>query len=142
MSSPLPWENNPIIASLQAGYIYVRTVDIHRPRPPAPVEVGQISYQGLQQTTAAGDSGEDIIRTGVACAIQANGIGKVEGRGITKSDSPGPVQWKIFFSPKALPKGILRDRDIIIDEEGYRYMVAAAYYNILGYRADTIRLEA
>jgi hypothetical protein len=140
--SSLPWENNPLVSSLQAQYLYVRTVAIHRPRPPTPVEVGQISYQGLQQTTAAGDSGEDIIQTGVACAIQCFGLGKAGGPGITKSDSPGPVQWRIFFSPSALSKGALRDRDILIDDEGYRYDVGAAYWNVLGYRADCIRLEA
>jgi hypothetical protein len=36
----------------------------------------------------------------------------------------------------------IRDRDIIVDEEGYRYEVGANYWTQLGYQLSTIREEA
>jgi hypothetical protein len=36
----------------------------------------------------------------------------------------------------------IRDRDIIVDDEGYRYGVSANYWTGIGYQLDCIRLEA
>jgi len=41
-----------------------------------------------------------------------------------------------------VPKGAVRDRDILVDDEGYRYEVGHAYWNILGMKLQCIRLEA
>jgi predicted ATPase len=36
----------------------------------------------------------------------------------------------------------IRDRDIIVDDEGYRYEVGANFWTGLGYQVSTIREEA
>ncbi len=51
-------------------------------------------------------------------------------------------QWVIITDPALnLPNGTIRDRDILIDSNGYRYMVALNTWTILGYNLDCIRLE-
>ena len=56
---------------------------------------------------------------------------------------PGDItkrpQWKINTVPLAVHT--IRDRDFIIDDEGYRYMVALNGWTILGYFLDCVRLE-
>ena len=136
-----PWETVGGSRAWEEGAIYPRTVSINRPIAPTTANIGAIGYQGLEQNSTLA-TGETVIATGLACGIQAGGIGKTGGLGITKSDSPGPVQWHVYFSNAVMSKGTLRDRDIIIDDESYRYQVAAAVWTILGYRADCIRLEA
>ena len=50
--------------------------------------------------------------------------------------------WLIFTPQSALAKGTVRDRDVIVDDEFYRYEVAQAYWNRLGMKLLCIRLEA
>ena len=41
-----------------------------------------------------------------------------------------------------VPKGGIRDRDILVDDEGYRYGVASAWWTQLAYNLSCVRLEA
>ena len=50
--------------------------------------------------------------------------------------------WAIYVPPSALPRGSVKDRDIILDDEGIRYQVGQAYWEVLGYKLVCIRLEA
>ena len=108
---------------------------------PGTAGIGYIGYSGMQQTTDAGPNGEDVVASGVQCSIQAASTGRNARQGGTPSDAPGPVHWKIFMPKTALAKGQVRDRDIVIDDEGYRYHVEAAYWAPLGYQLKAIRLE-
>lgn len=122
--------------------LYPRTIDVHRPKTNAVdgsgnPQKGLVAYSGATQ----GTGGEAVIMTGIPCSIQARSVGKVEARGVTPADAPGPVQWHIYIPARSAAKGSIHDRDIIVDDESMRYQVAGAYWNILGFRLLTIRLE-
>jgi hypothetical protein len=124
--------------------IYPRRVQIRRSRTNATdpttgaLAVGLVGYSDISLTNPAG---EKIIVPNVQCSIQARGIGKARGLDVTEGDAPGPAQWRVFIPKMAVAKGIILDRDLLVDDEGYRYQVSAAYWNILGHRLDCIRLE-
>lgn len=123
--------------------IYPRTITIKRSRTAAAQtpDVGLMSYQGREQTTTPGaPEGEDTIITGVACSIQARRSGRTRGM-MVEGDVADKPEWVIMIPPRAVPQYTIRDRDIVIDDEGYRYMVAANYWNSLGWKLMTIRME-
>ena len=45
-------------------------------------------------------------------------------------------------SPRSATSYSIRDRDIVVDDEGYRYSIAAASWTVFGYQLNCIRLEA
>ena len=57
-------------------------------------------------------------------------------------DAPGPGQWVIFMPANAVVKDTIKDRDIAIDDQGYRYQLSMAEWAPLGYQLIGIRLEA
>jgi hypothetical protein len=128
--------------------LYPRRVKLRRSRTNAidpttgAKAVGLVGYSGFEQDVSlTNPAGEKIIASNIKCSIQARGIGKVKGLDVTEGDAPGPVQWRVFIPKTGLAKGVVLDRDLIVDDEGYRYQVAAAYWNLLGHRLDCIRLE-
>jgi hypothetical protein len=52
--------------------------------------------------------------------------------------------WFVFLAAGMMspPLGGIRDRDLIYDDEGYRYEVGQAQWNATGYKLVAIRLEA
>ena len=121
--------------------LFPRTVDLRRSNVPmASNAKGLGGYSGREAAAAPPDpNGETVLMTGIACTIEARGIGRATG----KMTLPGNVtvhpQWRIITVP--LPLYTIRDNDILIDDEGYRYQVAMNQWGILGYTLDCIRLE-
>lgn len=103
--------------------------------------IGLTGYSGATQSTQSGDpQGETVLFTGVPATIQATAAGRKKD-GTLASDAVFAPTWEIY-APKSLARGSVRDRDIIIDDEGYRYEVGQAEWEVLGYRLTCIRLEA
>lgn len=142
----LPWEDNATAVPWEWNGLYSRTVTITRPIPnvqTSGVAVGLQGYSGLTESVGpTGLGGETTIASGLYCSIQARAMGKATGDDKLPSDSPGPPVWYIFIPESQIAKGFVRDRDVVTDDEGYRYQVASAYWNTLGYRLNCIRLEA
>lgn len=124
--------------------LYNRTMDIHRPETVAAgsPNIGLLPYSGMGQGAGTGTFGETIIQTGVPCSIQAQGMGKTRGLGLLPGDAAGPAQWHIYTPPGYLAKGTVKDRDILVDDEGYRYQVSQASFSQLGDKLVCTRLEA
>ena len=71
----------------------------------------------------------------------------VQGSGRTRSSLlPADIvyrpSWTIYIPASEVPKNGIRDRDILIDDDGYRYGVAAAMWTSLGWNLECVRLEA
>jgi len=115
------------------SFLYPRTVTLARQA--GAQAAGAVEYQGSSPTI------ETVILAGIPASIQAASTGRVTGTSLTPSAAPGPIHWRIFIPLNALAKGMVLDRDILIDDEGSRYIVESNYWNSLGYRLSAIRLE-
>lgn len=128
-----------------ASFLYPRTVQVSRSKSAAAtsVVVGLVGYSGMTTEPAPKDpQGETVLFTGIPASIQAARVGRKGSRAALPTDATFEPMWNIFIPPAALALGSVKDRDVITDDEGYRYQVAQAYWNSLGYRLDCIRLEA
>lgn len=124
--------------------IYQRTVSIRRQASPevaGSVAVGLQGYQG-RVASEASPGAETVIATGLAASIQAHSDGRAGGKNVLPGNAAAPTTWRIFIPFRALAKGVARDHDVVVDDEGYRYSVTSAYWNLLGYRLDCVRLES
>lgn len=125
--------------------LYPRTIEIHRNRTDAGAAdtvIGLAGYSGAEASTSLSDpAGEVVLFTGVAASIQAGTTGRKKDSALPQDVVTMPT-WDIYVPLSALAKGTVRDRDIIVDDESYRYEVAQAYWNILGHKLVCIRLEA
>lgn len=117
------------------------TVSVLRPisnAAAASPSVGLIGYGGvLPDIAAIGQDGESLLATGVPAAIGPTRSGTRPG-GLLPADAAGPNAYVVYLP---LPKGWLRDRDIIIDELGHRYQVSVADWTYVGCVAQATRLE-
>jgi len=126
-----------------ASFVYPRTVDIHRSETVAggSPNIGLVGYSGMAQGVG-GTLGETVIATGIPCSIQMKGMGRVKGQGLLPGDAPGPGQWAIYMPANAIIKDTIKDRDILVDDQGYRYQMSMTEWAPLGYQLIGIRLEA
>lgn len=125
--------------------LYPRTIEVHRIKSNAGSTdsvIGLTAYSGAEQSTVASDpQGEVVLFTGIGCTIQSGDTGRKKGKALPQDVFYAPT-WYIFTDPAALAKSSIRDRDIIIDDESYRYEVGQAYWIGPGYKLSCIRLEA
>lgn len=126
--------------------IYPRTVAVHRQKTVAGTTdiIGGVGYSGAEQ--GVGIEGETVLLTGLPASIQVGAAGRATKSAIAGSGLPGdavirPI-WNIFIPASAITQYSIRDRDIITDDEGYRYEVATNYWTELGYQLSTVREEA
>ena len=126
-----------------SSFLYPNTVDIHRSETVADgsPNIGLVGYSGMAQGAGSGTLGEKVIATGVPSSIQAKGMGRVKGQGLLPGDAPGPGQWAIYIPSTAVARGTIKDRDILIDESGYRYYVSMSVWTPLVWDLIAIRLE-
>jgi hypothetical protein len=134
--SPRPWE--------AAQPIYDRTVSIRRLKTEAGAgatgNIGLGGYSGAEQPTTS-PAGETILFTNVPASIQSKSLGQTLHPLVPGDVSQRP-QWVIEIPSYAgLVRYAIRDRDIILDDEGYRYGVAQNRWTVFGYRLTCIRLE-
>lgn len=126
------------------SFIYPRTCSILRAKTVAGTNdaIGDVGYSGEENSTDLADAeGETVLFSNVQCAIQAESPGRPSHMTLPQDATSRP-RWKIIIPGAAVPKGAIQDRDIIVDDEGYRYEVAQAYWNVLSTALVTIRLEA
>lgn len=83
--------------------------------------------------------GEVVLLTGISCNIESRGVGRSAGQMTLPGNVSRNPQWRIMTQP--LPIYTIKDDDILIDDEGYRYQVALNMWTPLGYTLDAIRLE-
>lgn len=103
--------------------------------------IGNVGYSGAEQ--GVGPEGETLLYSGLRASVQVGAAGRT-----TKSvDLPGDAVTKpiwIIFIPYTSGGDIydVRDRDIVVDDEGYRYVVSTNFWTGLGYQLSTVRQEA
>lgn len=122
---------------------YPRTVDVHRTKTTAgPSDaIGAEGYSGAEGGTVSPE-GEDVLFTNRIASIQVVSAGRTTINVGLPGDAVQKPVWKIFIPASAVPKYSIRDRDILIDDEGYRYHVSANEWTEAGYELSTVRLEA
>jgi len=132
---------------MTAQTLFERSCDIHRLRTVAgtgtgSTQIGDVGYSGGEQTTVPTDvEGEDVLYTAVPCGISAKTAGRTRSS-LLPADIVYRPSWTITIPPDTIPKGGIRDRDIIIDDESYRYGVSAAMWTSIGWQLEAVRLEA
>lgn len=122
---------------------YPRTISIHRSSGPATdtPNVGLVDYSGRTATTTANDPDhEQVLFTNIPAAIDGKSSGRTRGAYIPADVIEKP-EWTILIPASAVPQYSIKDRDIVVDDEGYRYGVGSAWYTILGYELWCVRLE-
>lgn len=132
-----PWET-------LNGVMFDRFVDVHRtiPQEAQFKEIGNVGYSGMESTTTpgVGVEGEQVLYVGVPATIVPKAPGR--GKGPLPADVVYKPVWTISIPGNAVPQHAIRDRDLIIDDEGYRYSVGAAGWSPMAWSLDCIRLEA
>lgn len=127
--------------------LYPRVIAVHRQRTNAVnasgvQQVGLVGYSGREQTTNTTDpAGEIVLYTNVPATIVAKTAGRIKN-GELEADFTEKPQWQISMPSSALPLYSIRDGDIIVDDEDYRYGVTQNTWTILGYQVSCVRLEA
>ena len=104
------------------SWIYPRTIAVTRPTQP--VAVGNVGYAAELPSTEA------PILSGITASIQVD-----RARGSTGIGLPGDSQktmWKVFTPLGAIALGVVHTRDIVTDDQGIRYQIAAPYWTPLG----------
>lgn len=121
---------------------YPRTVIISRNKTVAGSTdiIGNVGYSGTEQST--GIEGEVVLYSGLPASIQLKAGGRTTKSGELPGDAVTKPVWEIFIPSTDISKDSIRDRDIIMDDEGYRYEVGANYWTAFGYQLSTIRQEA
>jgi hypothetical protein len=143
-----PWEQWAVATppGLTGGsaIIYNRLIDVHRTITQATQtpSVGDTGYSGEESTTTPGPGveGEQIIYTQIPCVISVKAAGR--SKGPLQADVVYRTSWTIAVPVNAIPEFGIRDRDIILDDDGYRYIVGAAGWTALQWNLECIRLEA
>ena len=124
--------------------LFDRTIAVHRLKTVAgstDSAIGLTGYSGAEESTSPSDpQGETVLYVGIAASIDAGTLGRKKDSALPQDVVYGPT-WYIYCSVQ-LPKYSVRDRDIIVDDEGFRYEVGQAEWGILGYRLICVRLEA
>jgi hypothetical protein len=122
--------------------IYPRLIEVRRLNTVAGVAdgIGLLGYSGAEQSSSP-TQGETVLFTGIPASIQKGPAGRKKD-GALPTDSVFAPTWRIWIPLGSMAKGNIRDRDIIRDDELYRYEVSQAYWNILGYQLICIRLQA
>jgi len=128
--------------------LYPRLVDVHRSKTNATntsgtQQVGLLGYSGREQSISSSSDpeGEIILYTGLPANIVARQTGRAKTTFIPSDISERQI-WQILIPLTALPQYSVRDRDVIVDDEGYRYMVSQNWFTVLGYQLSCFRMEA
>lgn len=116
------------------SFLYPRTVSVSRPK--AQTGVGQAAYGGTTESAETAVAGAQNLPANIQLAK--------EGRKPT-ADLPGDVSkttfWKVFIPLAAVANGVIKERDVVTDDLGLRYIVTAPYWNSLGYNLFCERAE-
>lgn len=139
----LPWMKNINNAPwLTQQTLFDRTISLFRLRTLAgdTDAIGAVGYSGAE-TSALSPTGEIPTLTNIPASIQLAAAGKTTKNVDLPGDATTKAVWNIVIPASAAPLYSIRDRDLIYDDEGYRYEVGANYWDN-GYVLSAIRLEA
>jgi hypothetical protein len=132
-----------VTGGVSGNSLYPRLIDVLRSKDPQAQKTSTVGlgvYEGRTGSLDYSDpSGLMTLFSGLACAIDSHGIGRSTGAMLLPGDVVKHPQWKISIPGLALHS--IRDRDILIDDEKYRYEVAMNGWTIVGYVLNCIRLE-
>ena len=122
--------------------VFPRTVEVHRLKTVAGTTdvIGDGGYSGAEQ--GSGVAGEIVLYAGLVASIQVAAAGRTTKSGELPGDAVTKAIWNIFIPSSTVTLYQIRDRDIILDDEGYRYEVSTNFWTGLGYQLSTVRLEA
>lgn len=125
--------------------VYPRVIQLKRQATnagAADTVIGLTGYSGAEAAPAPADpQGRLTLATDIPASIQAGPTGRKKDSALPQDVVFMPT-WIIYIALSALTKGTVRDRDIIVDDENYVYEVGQAYWNRLGWKIISIRLEA
>lgn len=105
------------------SFLYPRTCTLARPS--AQTGEGALPYGGESQ------AGETHVATGIPCNIELRREGQRNTTGLPGDGTRPTYDCRIPRS--ALAKGVVKDLDIVIDDEGLRYQVVGPFWSSLGY---------
>lgn len=105
------------------SFVYPRTLTLVRPR--AQSGEGRAAYGGKTQ------DGEDVIAENVPCNFDLRREGQKDTPGLP-GDGTRPT-YDCRIPKRALALGTVKDRDIIVDDQGLRYQVVGPFWASLGY---------
>lgn len=114
------------------SFIYPRTIEVRRPH--AQTGEGMLGYGGATQ------SGEAVVQSGIAASIQLRREGQRNPAALP-GDGTRP-SWDVFTPQRALAAGVVKDRDILVDDLGRRFIVLGDYIDSLGGKLRVETLEA
>jgi hypothetical protein len=134
----MPWEAAGSDVSTPPGTsaLYPHLVTVSRLRTVA--GTGGTGGIGLDPVSDTG-IGEDILYNNIPAAIMVRAAGR--SKGPLPADVVYRPSWNITIPAVALAENDVRDQDIVADDSGYRYAVAAAQWTPLGYTLYCQRLE-
>ena len=125
--------------------VYPRVIQLMRQATnagAADATIGLTGYSGAEAAPAPVDpQGRFTLATGIPASIQAGPTGRKKDSALPQDVVFMPT-WFILIPLSALAKGMVRDRDMIVDDENYVYEVGQAYWNRLGWKLICIRMEA
>ena len=138
----VPWLNTVNTNAWNSSQpVFPRKVEVHRMKTVAGTTdiIGDGGYSGAEQ--GSGPEGESVLYTGLSASIQVGAAGRTTKAGELPADAVTKPIWNIFIPASVASQYQIRDRDIIVDDEGYRYQVSTNYWTGLGYQLSTVRLE-
>lgn len=125
------------------SFMYPRTISVRRPRANAamPGIPTGLPVAGLADYGGVLPEQETVILTGLPASIQQKATAGGQGAALP-SGARANTTWRVFIPLRALPnRDAVETRDIVVDDQGRRFQVTAAYWNSLGYNLLTELLE-
>jgi hypothetical protein len=107
------------------SFLYPRTVSIRRQNVPTASSVGAQSFGGDQPAN------ETVIANNLPAGIQYDRIGRVTPSNLPSSS--GLPYMRILIPAAAAPLGTINKDDVVVDDQGQRYLVYANTWTAFGY---------
>lgn len=140
------WETAAVATppGLTAGstVVYNRVVQIYRTviqatQTPA---IGDTGYSGETNVTGTIPGQQQLIYANVPAAISLKAAGR--SKGPLPADVVYLTSWSIVIPVDAIPEFGIRDKDIAVDDDQYRYFIGGVGWTALQWNLECIRLEA
>lgn len=122
------------------SFLYPRTISIRRPGQVATSVVGDRGYSAQRGPQGAGAEAETVVFAGpLPASIQE---GAQQRSKLDLPTDPRLPVWKIYVPKSAgIGKAAVKRGDIVVDDTGVRYQVAAPIWTSLGMEMRCLMLE-
>lgn len=111
------------------SFIYPRTISVLR--MPVSTDIDDTAYEGRVPPLT-------VILTGLSASIQQKSTTS-SAKEKFPQDASNETYWRIFI--RKPPRGVIKIRDVIVDDLGYKFEVVGDYWNSLGYNVLAKRLS-